>query len=72
LATLAISHLSGLLSLLPGGLGGFELAMAVQLAAREIAPGDAIAAVVLVRMATLWGSVAVGLPCLAFGLRRLR
>lgn len=46
--------------------------MAVQLAAREIAPGDAIAAVVLVRMATLWGSVAVGLPCLAFGLRRLR
>lgn len=64
-----VSHLSGSLSLLPGGLGGFELAMLGQLSALAVAAPSAIAALVLVRLATIWGSVAVGLPLLAYGLR---
>lgn len=68
----ALSHLSGSLSLLPGGLGGFELALLAQLSAFSVDAATSIAALLLVRIATLWGSVAVGLPLLFAGLRRLR
>ncbi|HEY6822453.1 MAG TPA: lysylphosphatidylglycerol synthase transmembrane domain-containing protein [Burkholderiales bacterium] len=68
---LAVSHLSGSISLLPAGLGGFELAMLTLLSSMGIDAPDALRAMWLVRMVTLWGSVAVGLPLLAIGLRRV-
>ena len=67
---LGVSHLSGSASLLPGGMGGFELAMLGQLAALEVPAAQALVALALVRLTTLWGSVVVGLPLLVAGLRR--
>ena len=63
-AIVAVSHLSGSLSLLPGGLGGFEAAMLASLAATGTAAGTALAALFLVRLVTVWFGVAVGLPLL--------
>jgi uncharacterized membrane protein YbhN (UPF0104 family) len=71
MGVLAISQLSGSLSLLPGGLGGFELAMLAQLALLGTPATDALVALVMVRIATLWGSVLVGLPLLLAGIRRI-
>jgi len=68
---LAVSHLSGSLTLLPGGLGGFDLAMVTQLDARGVAPADALAALSLVRLSTFWAGIAVGMPLLWLGLRRI-
>ena len=68
---LSVSHLSGSISLLPGGIGGFDLAMLAQLAAGGVAPLDALVALSLVRIATLWSSVVVGLPLLWVGMRRV-
>jgi uncharacterized membrane protein YbhN (UPF0104 family) len=70
IGVLALSHLSGSISMLPGGLGGFELAMLAQLGALRVPPGEALASLAAVRFATLWGSVLVGLPLLFVGLRR--
>jgi uncharacterized membrane protein YbhN (UPF0104 family) len=67
---LGVSHLSGSASLLPGGMGGFEVAMLGQLALLEVPAAQALVALALVRLVTLWGSVAVGLPLLFSGLRR--
>jgi len=61
---LAVSHLSGSISMLPGGLGGFELAMLAQLSAVGVEPAAALVGVALVRIVTLWGSVLVGLALL--------
>jgi uncharacterized membrane protein YbhN (UPF0104 family) len=68
----AVSHLSGSLSLLPGGIGGFEAAMLAQLQVLEVPIAHALVALAAVRLATLWGSVAVGLPLLLNAMRRLR
>ena len=65
----AISHLSGSLSLLPGGLGGFEAAMLAALAALGAAPGAALAALAAVRLVTIWFGVLVGMPLLVKYLR---
>ena len=65
-----VSYLFGAASLLPGGLGGFELAMLAQLAVLNVPASDAWLALALVRMATLWGSVVVGIPLLFAELRR--
>ena len=67
---LGVSHLSGSASLLPGGMGGFEVAMLGQLALSNVSGAQALVALALVRLVTLWGSVAVGLPLLFAGLRR--
>lgn len=69
LGTTAVAHLGGSLSLLPGGLGGFELAMLAQLHFLAIPAAAALAATAFVRVATIWGSVAVGLAALAIALR---
>ena len=69
---LAVSHLSGSISMLPGGLGGFELAMLAQLSAAGVPSLDALVALSAVRVVTLWGGVIVGIPLLALGLRRVR
>ena len=68
---LAISHLSGSITLLPGGLGGFDLAMVTQLDARGVAAADALAALSLVRLSTFWAGIAAGMPLLWLGLRRI-
>jgi len=70
LGILAVSHLSGSISMLPGGIGGFDVAMLAQLAAAGVSPVDALMALALVRIVTLWGSVAVGLPLLWIGTHR--
>jgi glycosyltransferase 2 family protein len=49
-----LSTVVGALSLLPGGVGGFEGCMLLLLRALNVAEGTSAAAVVLVRVATLW------------------
>ena len=70
IGVIATSHLSGSISMLPGGLGGFDLAMIAQLDHAGVAASDAIVALMAVRLATFWSGVAVGLPLLWMGLRR--
>jgi uncharacterized protein (TIRG00374 family) len=57
------STLAGAVAMLPGGLGGTEIAMAALLQAlgdNSITPAIATAATILVRIATLWFAVAIG------------
>lgn len=70
LGVLGLAHLSGSMTMLPGGIGGFELAMMGALAAANVSGPLVVAAVAAVRVVTLWGSVAVGLPLLTLALRR--
>jgi uncharacterized protein (TIRG00374 family) len=68
---IAVAHLTGSASMAPGGLGGFELALLLDLEHLGVQPDDALVVVTCVRIATLWGPVVVGLPLLLSGLRRL-
>ena len=70
LGVLGLAHLSGSITLLPGGIGGFELAMTGALTAASVSVPLVVAAVAAVRVITLWGSVAVGLPLLWLAMRR--
>ena len=70
LGVLGLAHLSGSITLLPGGIGGFELAMTGALAAAGVSVPLVLAAIAAVRVVTLWGSVAVGLPLLWLAMRR--
>jgi uncharacterized membrane protein YbhN (UPF0104 family) len=54
---------------MPGGVGGFEIAMLAQLHFLAVPLGAALAATAFVRVATVWGSVAIGLGALAIALR---
>lgn len=56
----AIAMLAGALSFMPGGLGGAEAAMAALLVWKGMPGADAIAATVLIRLATLWFAVGLG------------
>jgi uncharacterized membrane protein YbhN (UPF0104 family) len=69
-AIVAIAHLTGSLSLLPGGLGGFEAAMLAALAASGAGVAASLVALVLVRLVTVWLGVATGLPFLWREVRR--
>lgn len=60
----ALSILAGALSFMPGGLGGTEAVMATLLIWKGVPHADAIAAVVLIRLCTLWFSVGVGMIAL--------
>jgi uncharacterized membrane protein YbhN (UPF0104 family) len=60
-----VATLAGALSLLPGGLGVAEAGMAGLLRALDVARADAAAATVLIRLATLWFAVALGVVALA-------
>ncbi|SDT94153.1 lysylphosphatidylglycerol synthase transmembrane domain-containing protein [Halopseudomonas salegens] len=60
----ALAMLAGALSFMPGGLGGAEAVMAGLLIWKGMAPADAVAATVLIRLATLWFAVAIGVVCL--------
>ena len=60
----ALAMLAGALSFMPGGLGGAEAVMAGLLIWKGMAPADAVAATVLIRLATLWFAVAIGVICM--------
>lgn len=67
----SVASLAGALSFLPGGLGVAEGSMAGILRAFGAAPAAAAAGTLLVRLATLWFAVAIGLAALALeGVRR--
>lgn len=67
----AASIIAGSLSLLPGGLGGTEAVMVALLLVRGSSMPDAVTATLLIRLATLWFAVALGMVALA-GLRETR
>jgi uncharacterized protein (TIRG00374 family) len=56
----AIAMLAGALSFMPGGLGGAEAVMIALLIWAGMPNPDAVAATVLIRLATLWFAVAIG------------
>ena len=62
----AISMLAGALSFMPGGLGSAEAIMISLLVWQNAPTSDAVAATVLVRLATLWFAVGIGAMNLAF------
>ncbi len=66
----AFSMLVGALSFMPGGLGGAEATMVALLMLNQIAQPQAVAATVLIRLATLWFAVALGLIALTLPERK--
>jgi uncharacterized membrane protein YbhN (UPF0104 family) len=56
----AAAMVSGALSMLPGGLGGTEAVMSATLIGGGMAPADAVAATIAIRLCTLWFAVALG------------
>jgi uncharacterized protein (TIRG00374 family) len=62
--------LVGALSFLPGGLGGTEASMVALLMLNNVAQSQAVAATVLIRLATLWFAVALGVIALSMAERR--
>jgi len=70
MGTIGVAHLSGSITLLPGGIGGFEAAMMGMLSSAGVAAGTILTGAAAVRVATLWGSVLVGLPLLYAQMRR--
>ena len=68
----ALSTLLGNLTFLPGGLGGTEVSLVALLRTVGVEGDASIAATALVRAATLWFAVAVGLIVTAIFRRRLQ
>jgi uncharacterized protein (TIRG00374 family) len=56
----ALAMLAGAISFMPGGLGGAEAVMVGLLVWKGMDSADAVAATVLIRLATLWFAVAIG------------
>lgn len=56
----ALAMLAGAISFMPGGLGGAEAVMVGLLVWKGMSSADAVAATVLIRLATLWFAVAIG------------
>jgi len=65
----AFSMLVGAFSFLPGGLGGFEATMIALLMLNQVAQPQAVAATVLIRLATLWFAVVLGIIALTLSER---
>ena len=61
----AFSMLVGALSFLPGGLGGAEATMIALLMLYKVAQPQAVAATILIRLATLWFAVLLGVIALS-------
>jgi uncharacterized protein (TIRG00374 family) len=61
----AVAMLAGALSFMPGGLGGTEGVMVLLLLWKGVAPAEAVAATVMIRMTTLWFAVVLGVVALA-------
>lgn len=62
--TYALGMLAGALSFLPGGLGGTEAVMVAILLGGGMPGAAAVAATVIIRVATLWFAVAIGVAAL--------
>ena len=62
----ALSMLAGAVSFMPGGLGGSEATMVFLLRAWAVSATIAVSATVLIRSATLWFAVLLGLAALLF------
>ncbi|WP_341523656.1 lysylphosphatidylglycerol synthase transmembrane domain-containing protein [Pseudomonas sp. G.S.17] len=56
----ALAMLAGAISFMPGGLGGAEAVMVGLLVWKGMSSADAIAATVVIRLATLWFAVGIG------------
>ena len=67
----ALSTLGGALSLLPGGLGVTEFGMTALLVLFGVARNTAVAAVLIVRLCTLWFAAALGLVVYLLHRRRV-
>jgi len=61
----AFSMLVGALSFLPGGLGGAEATMVALLILNHVDQPQSVAATILIRLATLWFAVLLGVIALA-------
>ena len=68
----AASMIAGAVSVTPGGLGGAEAAMVALLMFKGVAMPDAVAATVLIRLATLWFAVMLGMLALLGAQRNLK
>jgi glycosyltransferase 2 family protein len=66
----AFSMLVGAFSFLPGGLGGTEATMVALLMLNNIEQPQAVAVTVLIRLATLWFAVALGVLALSMPERK--
>jgi uncharacterized protein (TIRG00374 family) len=65
----AFSMLAGAVSFLPGGLGGSEASMILLLRLSSVPLPVAVSATLLIRLATLWYAVAIGIVALILGTR---
>ena len=70
IGAVALAHLTGSASMAPGGLGGFEMALLLDLEHMDVPRDDALIVLACVRIVTLWAGVVVGLPLMLSGLRR--
>ncbi len=70
-AAFGISAILGAATMSPGGLGGTEVGMVALLRDWGVGWEAALTTTVLVRVTTLWFSVAIGLACLPLVLRRI-
>jgi len=66
----AAATLAGSLAFLPGGLGGTEATLVLLLANLDVPHGEALSIALLVRLATLWLAVLIGVAVFA-GARRI-
>jgi uncharacterized membrane protein YbhN (UPF0104 family) len=64
-----VASLAGALSFVPGGLGVADAGMIALFAALDVPRADAVAATVLIRLATLWFAVAAGVAALSLEAR---
>lgn len=66
----AFSTVVGAISFLPGGLGATETSLAGLLVLAKIPKGEAVAAVFIIRAATLWFAVFIGVMVLSYMQKR--
>jgi uncharacterized membrane protein YbhN (UPF0104 family) len=71
IGAVALAHLSGSASMAPGGIGGFEVVLLLDLEHADVQHDDALLVLASVRIVTLWAGVVVGLPLMLSGLRRV-
>jgi len=66
----SLATLAGVVTMLPGGLGGAELSMLGMLVALGVANAPAVAATAVIRVVTLWFAVLCGFAVLPLALRQ--
>lgn len=66
----SLATLAGVITMLPGGLGGAELSMLGMLVALGVPNAAAVASTAVIRVVTLWFAVVVGFVVLPFALKQ--